>query len=365
MLRKDKVLWHIMAIIGINIARLQLKAREKCISTLFKFVIFIMIGNWLSAGIFCVFTSFIIGGLNQICLCGFIILTWYFVNKKKKGLSKIVSQLYLYQIRYEAVTNPHSNILNIAIIATLIVLTVAVILLPFIIKFDAIVVGFFTYGYRLQSQTLKHFFQFYSFLTYYTCCSIFLLITFSLSVIFFRFSETLQVLNTLLGLKLYTKNNCKSEEFFVDLFLIIKILRKLNHLLAYPSFFIIACGLQMLFTTLYLTINVKRALLQFGLLVGELIFNFISGLLIIVIYTTCCSMVSENLIKIKETAQEQLNEKCFRNSLPQNILMYLKIIEREDTLYISACGMFHFTRGFILTTIGITLTYGLFLINFQ
>lgn len=367
MLKKDTVLWYIMAIVGINIAKLQLNACEKCFSILFKSVFFIMIINWLSAGIFSVFTSFIIGGLNQTCLCGFMTLTWYFINKKKKGLSKIVSQLYLYQIRYEIPINPHSDILNIAIIATLIVFTVVIISLPFILRFDMIVVGFFTYGlsYQLQSETLKNFFQFYSFVTYYTCCSVFLLITISLSVIFFRFSETLQVFNKLLQLKLYTKNDCKSEEFFADFFVIMKLLRKLNHLLAYPSFVIIACGLQMLFATLYLVINVKRFLLQFDLLLAELIYNFVSGMIIIVIYTTCCSKISENSIKIKETAQKQLNKKGFRNLLPQNILIHLKRIEREDILYISACGMFHFTRGFILTTIGITLTYSLFLINFQ
>lgn len=76
-------------------------------------------------------------------------------------------------------------------------------------------------------------------------------------------------------------------------------------------------------------------------------------------------MIPEKLLQIRETAKCCLNKRGDNNVISGKNLFYLERVEKEDIVYISAPGMFKITGEFILSAIGVTLTYDLLLIHIR
>ena len=76
-------------------------------------------------------------------------------------------------------------------------------------------------------------------------------------------------------------------------------------------------------------------------------------------------MISEKILGIKKTAQNQLNELAWKQAqwFPSAVLECLKRIEKHEISNLSAWGLFELSRGFILTVAGAHLAYGLLIIN--
>lgn len=364
-LRKDKFLWYVLAIIGINISKFQLGILHRCLSIFIQCVLYLLMINWFSAGIVCCVTNSVMAGFFHTSLSGITGLMWYFLKKKKNVLAKIIMQLNEYRNRYDTAVNKDSCFITIGTIILILLPSIASLVVYFTIEFDAPVIPFFTYGYKLSNNILKSFFMFYSIIMYSTCCNIFFLITVSLSLIFYKFTKLLKSFNKSLQLSFVTIKYNGNIELFTDFFAVLKLLQKLNHILAYPSFLIVVYGLQIIFTSFFLVLSMREKLALHSLISLQLAFNFVCGTFLITMYTICCSMVPDVLNDIKDSAQDILNKYGINYFLSEDDSFYLKEIEKEDVLHISACGMFLFTRSFILSAIGFTLTYAMLIIYYK
>lgn len=156
----------------------------------------------------------------------------------------------------------------------------------------------------------------------------------------------------------------KIVEFLKDIFNIMKILQKLQKVLAYPTLILICVSLEMIFRLFYDTLLQKELLIQ-ARFFTRVIFNGLCGFLIMVLYCISSSMIPEQLTEIKKTATHYLNKYGDNISIPRSVIYCLKRIEKQDVVYISACGMFSINRQFILTAVGVTLSYDLLIINFK
>ena len=76
-------------------------------------------------------------------------------------------------------------------------------------------------------------------------------------------------------------------------------------------------------------------------------------------------MIPEKISELKMTAREKINQHIFGCIPPilEHLLLCLKRLETEEIAYISVYGMFRLTKTFILSLIGIILTYELLIIN--
>lgn len=98
---------------------------------------------------------------------------------------------------------------------------------------------------------------------------------------------------------------------------------------------------------------------------GFVIFTFISGITMLLMYSIFSSTIPEELSEIKLAAREIIDEHIF-NPVPnmqQNILLYLKRIETGKVTYICVYGLFRLTKSFILSAIAMIFTYDLLIIN--
>lgn len=76
-------------------------------------------------------------------------------------------------------------------------------------------------------------------------------------------------------------------------------------------------------------------------------------------------MIPEKLTEIRKTVRHCIAQYGNDPRIDRNVLFYLSRIEKEDIVYITGCRMFSLNRQFILSAIGVTLTYDLLLIDFK
>lgn len=221
---------------------------------------------------------------------------------------------------------------------------------------------YWTMNFKLSKGYLKFLLTVVINLMFFTIISFPVLMTFILSVILYKWGEILQLYNKSLQLQSRTLNKYKTRDHFVDFFKMTKILRDINQVLNYPLLFIIFYSLEALFMSFYDLITWR------GSASSICIASFMSScsaVLMLMMYSFAGSKISENLIEIKLTAHERINEHVFGliPSIPENILMCLRRIETQKNIYICVGGVFRLTKSFVLSAIGSALTYDLLLIS--
>ena len=123
-------------------------------------------------------------------------------------------------------------------------------------------------------------------------------ITFCISVQLYKCSEIFLKYNRVLQAEL--RNSSKNLIFLKEFFDVTELVRNLNQELTNFSFFIIFYGLEGIFKVL-LTIYLKEMQnYEHGYIVIVL-YYFICSTTMVVIYTICSSMISENIMKIRST----------------------------------------------------------------
>lgn len=85
----------------------------------------------------------------------------------------------------------------------------------------------------------------------------------------------------------------------------------------------------------------------------------------IVALTIYGSMIPEHLAEIRNIVRDFLNCKGCNKLISKENLFYLHRIENQDVVHISACGLLFISRRFLLSIIGLMLTYGLLIINLE
>lgn len=98
--KEDELLWHILAIIGINLSNYRLKTYENVLSILVILIIFMLSLHWISASVCFMFTKKFINGFAYFLLPVQSILICLCLSTKKKSVSYIVQKLYVFRKRY-------------------------------------------------------------------------------------------------------------------------------------------------------------------------------------------------------------------------------------------------------------------------
>lgn len=357
----EKFLWKVLAIVGINLSNCCLNPCEKCLSFVFKLFSFIFIIHWSIAIVFHSIRSVKIVGFIYYMLAMQSFLIYIFLKIKVKSISGIVQKLFSYNKRF-GISGKKSWLFHIFV--------VSIILLPAVISFVLTAIenrntSFYTFGYIIENEILHQIIAFYDDFIYYSTCTFTAFVSFSLSRVFYRWGNVLRYYNRLL--KSYFNDKkllVKNSNFLKEYFFILKTLQKLNQALSYPSFIVVFCGLGMIFISLYSVVLVKdKETISTPGYIIQFSFNCLCGFLTLVSYALSCSMIPDKLTEIRLTVQDFINICGNNHIVSQDILFDLQRIEKAEIVYISSCGIFQFSRKFIFSALGTTLTYVLLAIS--
>ncbi|GBN08593.1 hypothetical protein AVEN_79564-1 [Araneus ventricosus] len=79
--------------------------------------------------------------------------------------------------------------------------------------------------------------------------------------------------------------------------------------------------------------------------------------------TIACSMIPENMLKIKTTVEMLLDRHELCNLRKEKEIHILKRIEGKNIIYLTAGDVINIKRSFLLSSSGTLLTYGLLIYN--
>lgn len=278
-------------------------------------------------------------------------------------MSSILKKLFFYRRRYYIKDKSPLSLQIILIILTLVFFTLSQ-TQYFTADFTTQSYAYlWTLGFELPEGLSKTSFIVFVNLTTFITHAFPVLMTFILSVILYKWAETLQFFNTVLQAHLSTGKKYRNIELFEDFFKMKNILRKMNRVMNCPLVCMIFYSLSNIFLSVYELI-LHKAVLEYTIIMAST-FCFISGIMMMVMYTVCSSMIPEKLFEIRLTARQIINKHVLGQSpsIVQNVLSCLGRIETEEIIYISVCGMFRLTKTFILTAIGSIFTYDLLIIS--
>ncbi|GFY70656.1 uncharacterized protein TNIN_321061 [Trichonephila inaurata madagascariensis] len=89
------------------------------------------------------------------------------------------------------------------------------------------------------------------------------------------------------------------------------------------------------------------------------------GIFVIVSLTICNSRIPEMMLKIKATTGSIIDKYKFDKLTYKGTIDVLERMEKKDVIFMSACGMVHFKRSFLLSAFGALFTYGILLVNLK
>lgn len=363
MVDEDNFLWKVLNILGIRISIYNLKPYEKYLSYIVRILGSSFILYWISAALFNAIKHgiFNVGKIVYTLIMPFqLIVFWHFLNMQKENISAIIKKLYSYKKRYARDNNQTYYVKFF---------TMAFILIPGIISLiftvsEKQVFSIWSYGYKINDKIIIYIFSFYVTFMYYSCTMFIVLITFTMSILFLKWGEILRKYNMLLSIYFKKRKVNGKIHFLKEFFYIVKILQNLDQFLESISFFIIFYGLEMIFFVFHYAILHRDKLFKTSYMI-EVVFSGICGFFIVVVYSLSSSTIPEKLTEIRKTSKYCIAQYGKDPRIDRNVLFYLSRIEKEDIVYITGCRMFSLNRQFILSAIGVTLTYDLLLIDFK
>lgn len=362
--KTDNILWYILAVTGLTFGNYRLGAIAKCLRIIF-IAGFGIIRLYFAVNIMCGIgsESYKIS-LSSIMFLFYTALMWYFAYSKRKSISNVISEVYRRSKRYNNSKAPLKHVLVLLTLTILICPFFLCLVIGIIENLETVDVSGWLLGYNIQDKIWKRIILLSAFLAIFIFDSGFsYFLTISICVIFYRCSKLISSYNRSLQNELRTKfiiNIAHFSEFFQ----FVKILRDLNKTFQHLSFLIIIYNMQKLFIVLLHSTqgDIYNASL-FGILL--LLYSGICSIIMIVALTICSSLIPESLIEIKTVVRDYINDPNYTYTISKRNLFYLNRLECEDIVHISACGMFQLTRGFILSALGLMITYGLLFINIK
>lgn len=364
MSKKKEFIWYILALHGINVPGYRLGHCSKCFSFVVIFLLILAQLHLTLANICLALNENVKSGLTYLALTSHSCIIFYSFFIKRKNIWSIELKLQRY-IQLFNVTGTISNcrikfmITSVLFIPFGLFIYTEICLFVFALDQDTSDYWFLGLG-RAHSRVSHLVVRFYGFMIYYTVCDLPLLLTLVLNIILHRWAQVLKTYAKMMRLQFFGGGR---EEFLKEFFLVRKILRQFNQTVSVISFSLLAYALESIFSSLLCIVKLKSQFNAYSL--TEIIFSLFIGIVILISYAFSCSEISGGQHKIKILAQELLVKHVDNNFLSKNCLHYLRIISKEDIVYMSACGMFDITRGLILSAIGVTLTYDLLIINFN
>ncbi|GFT19050.1 uncharacterized protein TNCV_3212751 [Trichonephila clavipes] len=136
-------------------------------------------------------------------------------------------------------------------------------------------------------------------------------------------------------------------------------LRVLIDILSVPLFIILLMSFLNLYTALvfYLQVDVPSILLP------EIYISASAGAAIICSLTLFCSKIPKYILEIKTTARLLIYKSVTKDLISEKEIQILRVIEKSDVLYLSACGMVQFQKSLLLSSFGTFFTYALLIEN--
>ncbi|GFY64001.1 uncharacterized protein TNIN_415081 [Trichonephila inaurata madagascariensis] len=136
-------------------------------------------------------------------------------------------------------------------------------------------------------------------------------------------------------------------------------LRILIETLSAPLFIILLISFLNLYAALvfYLQVDVP------SLLLPEIYISASVGAAIICSLTLCCSKIPKYILEIKTTAGLLIYKCVTEDLISEKEIQILRVIEKSDVLYLSACGMVQFQKSLLLSSFGTFFTYALLIEN--
>lgn len=361
--KEDKILWQILAISGLNFVNYRLGPYSKYFRlfltiTFIYSLIYVVLGNWIF-----IRKNHFKEGFFYLLLPVYCALMWYFTYSKRKEISEVLRQIYRYKKKYNIFKRPRFFYIVPFMIIILISPSLTCIAIQIIVNFETVEITYWSVDFQVTKIIWKRILVFNGTFLLTTLCVCFpFYLTFSVNTLLYRCSEVLSSYNTVFEIKPQTKAN-ESAEILKDFFGIVKLVRKLNHAITNISFFIVLYGLQGTFTILLIISTEDMFKLKAEYLISVAYYST-SCIVMFVSYTICSSMISENMIQIR-TATDYINAWDYVQVFNRSNWFYLKRIESEEIVYISVCGLFRMTRGFIFSALGAVLTYGLLITSLQ
>lgn len=351
---EDMFLWQTLALIGLNFTNHKLGLVAKI------FRIFYITGYIISLLYFAaVNLSFIGKQLYKKSIVSFLLsifsgLMWYIAFYKRKDISYIVLHVYQKRKRYR----DSKKTVDCIVIS----LMIFIIVIPFVScifnnteNFENLDVTPLTLGFQVQNKIWKRIFVLYAEFADFGLCSAFpFYLTVSICILYYRCSEILSGYKAILCIQLCTVSK-ETLGNYIEFFCIVNLIRKLNETFTHVSFFIILYHFEAILNVI-LKISIE------GFYGSKLIHVFNRTYYD---FTICCSLIPEKLLEIKTIVKNFINIHRYSQRISEQNLFYLMRIENEDIVQITICGMFYVTRSYILTALGIMLTYGLLIINLK
>ena len=366
MVVKDDVLSDISVIIGISLSQNN-RSQIKYFSFLTMFLYCISMIHFMAAYSYCAIQENFLKGASYLFLAINSQLIYYLLVIKRNKISRILLKIFDYRNQYKPVKNFSLNFVKIFIIAMFLILFVINQIANFItVSTPGASIHYWTFGTTLPQGIWKAVILIFICIMQYISFGFQISVTLVLSIIFYKFSEMLKAYNKSLQHQLHDMNKTKIMIMIDDYFSMHKIIFQLHQVLSYPTFFIVLHSSNFIFSSLFLALKTGKGLFSNYPVLLDVFDGFATGVFILIPYTICSSMITEKLFEIRKTVREKNNELASNDKLwiPHCVLQSLKRIEKDEIEYMPACGLFHVSRGFILTAIGASLTYDLLIINY-
>lgn len=365
MVKTDSILWHILAITGLNFVNKRLGLIEKGIRTFFMFCFVISLLQYTVVNVCLIKLKVYKESIVRFLFPLNSVLMWYICYSKRSDISNVLLKVYRLR-KFFYIT---SKKLQFWIV---IILTFIGLVMPFLTCiYNQIIMNFrmfdlvmWTFEYQIEYGIWLRVLIFCTqFSTFILNFSFPFYLMFCICVLFYRCSEALSGYNRFLRIQLHktTKGDTRN---FAEFFEIVMFLQKLNKTLTQLSFFFILHCLEGIFAVLF-AVSLQEIIKITIAQVVNFAYCGILSIIMLVHFSICSSKIPEKLMEIKRTVRNFLNSCGYSHSISQQNLFYLTRIETEDIVYVSVCGMFHVTRSYILSALGLLLTYGLLIINLK
>lgn len=224
--------------------------------------------------------------------------------------------------------------------------------------------AFFSFGIKIRNMSLRNGLNFIGNIAYYTVYTQYpALITLSMcflinyfKIILIEYKRQLKKLH----LDVMFGHNI---DILREYFNIVTSIRYLKDTLSFPLFLVIVNCFFNLYTTLayflQLTSPVEAAILL------ENTSNACMGCINLICLTLTSSRIPEELSELKVICGVLIQRHKLKYVHLEETIFLLKRIEKSETIYLTACGLVHFQRSFLLSAFGALLTYGLLVFNMK
>lgn len=366
MVVKYHVFLDILFITGISRSQNN-RPRIKFLFALTIFLYCISTIHFIMATLYCAIKDKLETGVSYLFVAVDSLLIYYFLLIRRKKTSRIMMKLLQYRNLYCPVEITSSTFVKSFIVTIfLAIFVINQISLLISVSDPHATVYYWTFGFKMPEGVLKTIVLIMINISQYIAFFYQVFLTLVLCIIFCKFTEMLKAYNNYLQHQLHEMNKQKIMVTTDNYFNIQKTILKLYQVLSYPTFFIMVYSSNFIFSSLLLVMTSGKKVFSDFTIFLDFFVGFAIGTIIMIPYAIFSSMVTEKLFKIKKTVRGKLNELAHNEKqwVPQSVLQCLKRIEKDEIEHVSACGLFHISRGFIFTAIGTMLTYDLLIINY-